>query len=933
MAGNRFTERPDAEDEFANEINTKEFISKYLLEEFPNDPVLLTGRLSEEEELPPMPVKALANRNKATSLLEIDADVSASYAEYNINKMVPGVDDEELDEILDDEFEFYLDPTDTGFRAPARSGIFLLSVELDDRPFDFHDGYMTSGPENIPNFIASGMEDDQLLTSIFCVWFIERDIARPIPNYKTLEVMLVERGLTYDDITEASEEDMLEFDMRLDGRFKNYPEEDVNGERLPTPTIFDEFISKSIIDRSRKWNPTIRFKSGYTPGESSTGAVFLRDPGDYIKPSPMRFEATYISELEVTVNARRARLIERTRLELEQEFGAISEENLVRAFEAAVDPLEESDPDDKYFDEAFITTRLERLREEYEGKLILLSWPQPDFALDVVENFTDNILSDDLIFDLRFMIHGHLKQVLSLRTLKEIARIENIDTSNYDAANEAIPGVPFGEQPDSTSFDPESEEFRAAFEALDSEQFLALKERTGFINMMVEAGGIEVLGEQRIATGQRPIWDDFGQIAQVDRLDFDEYNNYVTFYSNNLEPFSIKELTPYEPPGSIAYYPPKRYEDLQRQAIAQGQFDQAKKAIEEMFPGVASRAAELSARLSGIQGGFAQQCQDAFGPDADVHQILHNNQGGERKFKLIKEKNNGKIKEKGSQDSFFKLVEAEGRITRAMNKDSENDMFLKGGSLARAFFINTNDKDNYNRGQDLLATRNSGGLVLCDDRMKEAMRKARLGTTPKYKMSDDGSAGKNKQRYARPERGGSRVRQQMKDENYFRAGVAQYILEFIIDPRKYQRQFDNLPDDLINGKSTADLYTLCLDADDFMQEIIQDIREIEEFIAGIDDRIIRCTDIQELFDIEEQLVNGKHLVEDFNTELFTYLESLQDYINDQRKALIQNIVNSIQFVRKKVNNKNDKYYIEWAPASANVASAYVSVDVNAYKKD
>ena len=47
MAGNRFTERPEAEDEFANEINTKEFISKYLLNEFPNDPVLQTGRLSE----------------------------------------------------------------------------------------------------------------------------------------------------------------------------------------------------------------------------------------------------------------------------------------------------------------------------------------------------------------------------------------------------------------------------------------------------------------------------------------------------------------------------------------------------------------------------------------------------------------------------------------------------------------------------------------------------------------------------------------------------------------------------------------------------------------------------------------------------------------------------------------------------------------------
>ena len=64
------------------------------------------------------------------------------------------------------------------------------------------------------------------------------------------------------------------------------------------------------------------------------------------------------------------------------------------------------------------------------------------------------------------------------------------------------------------------------------------------------------------------------------------------------------------------------------------------KAIEEMFPPVASRAAELGLRLSGIQGGFAQMCQDAFGPDSDIHQILHNNVTDDGKtFELIKEKN------------------------------------------------------------------------------------------------------------------------------------------------------------------------------------------------------------------------------------------------------------------------------------------------------
>lgn len=922
MAGNRFTERPDAEDEFANEINEQEFLVSELKKEFPNDPVLQQGKLFEAQRLPTLPVKGLAKRSLETSLLEIDADVSASYAEYNINKMVPGVDDEELDEILDDEFEFYLDPDDGGFRAPATTGLFLISVEIDDIPFDFHDVYLTSGPEQIPSFIANGLEDDDILNSVFCVWFIERDLARPIPNYKTLEVMLAERSLTYDDIAEADKDQMKQFDMRIDGRFKNYPEEDDLGNSLPRPTIYDEFVSRSIIDRSKNWNPTIRFKAGYIQGESSTGVPFLRDPGDYIKPDQLRGKATYIPELDKTVPARIAKLIEARRIELNTESPNLSDKKLAREFLKLRDPLEDTDPDDKYFDKAFVTTRRERLRAEYEGKLILLQWPGV-FNIDIVQNFSDNVISDDLIFDLRFMMFGHLKQVISLRTLKEIARINNVDTSAYDPVDEIIPPGVAG-----------TDEFIAAMESLDAEQFSALTQITGLINVMVRQGAIEVLGDQRTETGVRAIWDDFGQIAQVDRLDFAEYDNYVTYESNNLAPFDIEALTLYEPAGSIAYYPSKRYDDMQQQAIAQGQFDQAKKAIEEMFPPVASKAAELGLRLSGIQGGFAQACQDSFGPDSDIHQILFNRKSSDGKtFELIKEKNNGKIKIKGREESFFKLCEKEGRILGiSMNKSKENKIFLSNGEISSAWFINTNDKDNYNRAQALLATRNSNGLVLCDDKMKDAMRKARLGTTPKYRRDDGGSAGDGKQRYARPEKGGSRVRQQMKDQHYFRAGVAQYILEFIIDPKRYQSQSDSLPDDLINGKDT-DLYTLCVDADDFLVNIQQDITEINEFITSIDERILKAESVEELLDIEEKLRNGKNLVEDFNEELFTYLETLEAYINDQKVALVKRIVNAIQHVRKCVNEKNDKYYITWAPENAAVAAAYTSVDMESYKRD
>ena len=65
--GNRFTERADAEDEFANEINEQEFLVSELRKEFPNDPVLQQGKLFESQVLPSLPVNALAKRNMNTS--------------------------------------------------------------------------------------------------------------------------------------------------------------------------------------------------------------------------------------------------------------------------------------------------------------------------------------------------------------------------------------------------------------------------------------------------------------------------------------------------------------------------------------------------------------------------------------------------------------------------------------------------------------------------------------------------------------------------------------------------------------------------------------------------------------------------------------------------------------------------------------------------
>ena len=69
-----------------------------------------------------------------------------------------------------------------------------------------------------------------------------------IPNYQTLEVMLVERGLTYNAI-------------RVQTNIDNF--------------IYNNLYS--LDDRSEEYNNVIRFDSGYTPV-----TPFVRDPGDYI---------------------------------------------------------------------------------------------------------------------------------------------------------------------------------------------------------------------------------------------------------------------------------------------------------------------------------------------------------------------------------------------------------------------------------------------------------------------------------------------------------------------------------------------------------------------------------------------------------------------------------------------------------------------------
>ena len=63
-----------------------------------------------------------------------------------------------------------------------------------------------------------------------------------------------------------------------------------------------------------------------------------------------------------------------------------------------------------------------------------------------------------------------------------------------------------------------------------------------------------------------PGWTDFSHIAEVDRLEPQEYEDYLNKYNNGGDPFEVDYLKPYEPPGSIAYYPRENVSALRAQA-------------------------------------------------------------------------------------------------------------------------------------------------------------------------------------------------------------------------------------------------------------------------------------------------------------------------------------------------------------------------------
>ena len=609
---NRYTHAASPED-VVNEIDNNNVVLNILKDEFPDDPFFaqdMLGPLSPDsqaldsvEDIPS--VLSPAERN-TKNVLELSTERD-EYAKYELAKTFPTIDEDALDDIIDDEWNYFEDPdgdATVSVEAVKPSGLFLVNSDVDIR--DMHDLYIDRGPQTIEE------NDIDLANRVFCVFFIRNGIAYVIPTYKTLEVMLVQRGLTYGAVIEATPDQAKEFDLAIDG--------EGDDEFFSESSPLGEFRSRSYPVLDSNWNYKIRFKSGYVPK-----APFVRDPGDYIKPESMR-----------SLDGRRP---------IDEDGNPLPTDIYV---------LE--DPNDRYFDQAFQKqTYREKLREKFEGKMIVGDWPAPEYRREGVGMGTV-IKSDDAVRNLRIMINGHWKFLDDGAVMKLYAYLNEYDISAY-VQGQGRYGT------------------------------------NGYIQLLVDAGGCTVIqagdgsatqndtqvGGSDMANEVEPLWNAFPHIIEADDDNFPgvdkfEYQEYVDHFSNGGDPFGIGHLQPYEPAGSIKYYHKQQYQDLVAQAILQGQINVIKEQIYEVWPEVAASIQNTKIQFDALPsstderyGPLRSHVSSTLGTEGPLYKVMKSTEG---KWNFVKKKND-EHKIKASENLLFKLCSKKLRIKNSLNESEE----------------------------------------------------------------------------------------------------------------------------------------------------------------------------------------------------------------------------------------------------------------------
>lgn len=794
---NRFTNRETTKE--STDINVNELLVSIMRSEFPDDPIYQSGELTPKtitQTILGAPVTArtleLEDRN-GLNILTVESG-STRYVEYKIDKTYPTVTEEDLDELIDEEWSYFI--RQDALRPVTETGLFLINTEVELNPADYHDAYLQRGPVRMQERIANGEDLETVVRTTFCVFYIENGVALPIPNYQTLEVLLVERGLTYDAIQEATAEQITSFDMILDGSFVG----DRTAARPNDP--LEEFLFRQILDRSNDWNLRVRFDSGYRPK-----APFFRDPGDYLKPSGYTGE-TGTSDIYLV-----------------------------------------EDPRDLYFDLTFQRqTYREKLRAKYEGKMVVLRWPVP--YNDALATSNTLIESDDLIFQVRMMINGFWKQVIDANVLRLYATINNYDISQL--------------APNRT-------------EAEIGETF-ELYGPNGLINILVNAGGIEVLQDTGIDS---PIWNDFPHIVEADRLDYNEYRIYLDNFSNGGSPFDIDYLKPYEPAGSILYYSGGRILALQEQVRSQEEIESLRTSILEYWPILAARVAGLEVIANSLPQNYNNYYTTKLGDGSALYKIITANSP----YKYVKKKRTG-LKEKDSRTNLLEMFERNERISAgAFNNPADADRIVGISKWGRVW-DNRPDNNGINTYELILSVLSTAAAAYV------------FAET----LSDVDNIGSNK---LPRNKANIRKRGLIKDPKYINGMIATEIGESV---------------------KRIDLKTRVSQADDMVSELRIAIVEAKDFVIEIDDLLVEAESVEAFRDIYTRIITLNTVLGSFNDDGLAFCNQVRIDIDNIFSTHLDRLYRGVQYFRQRVHDEignRSKFGVVWSPSARSIIEQYL----------
>ena len=876
---NRFTDSLNSEEK-VNQIDNNDIILNILKDEFPDDIFYSKNSLSPDSpDVQARGVfktvqKAFPTAERSTqNVLHISTEKD-EYSKYDLAKTFPTIDDDVLDDLIDEEWEYFEKGEPTVVVQPIKeTGLFLVNSDVDLG--DMHDLYIDGGPQNMD-------EEDDIASSVFCVFYIDNGIAYAIPTYKTLEVMLVERGTSYSVIKEATTDQIKDFDLLLDGETSDDVDygsanldQDDDGDVSPV----EEFRSRSLPTRDGEWNYSIRHRSGYRPK-----APFLRDPGDYMKPETAR-----------NVDGRKG----------EDENG-----------DPIVDIWVKEDPNDRYFDQVFQKqTFREMLREEYEGKMIIADWPSPDYISAQVTMGTQ-IASDDAVLNLRMMINGHWKLVTNGAVMKLYAYLNDYDISDYED-------------------DPNAGRYG----------------ENGYIQLLIEAGGITVVqpnsgnddkndtqvGNSDLSKKQEPLWSSFPHIVDADDdgrsgVDLAEYQEYLDNFSNGADPFGIEYLAPYEPKGSIKYYPEKQYQDLIAQAIEQEQIDAIKELIWEIWPSIAAKVGNTKIQFDSLPADFCQYVTDMLGPESPLYSIMISKSGD---WKYIKRKariGKDKILTKASSKRLFKVCSQKVGIRQSMNESQENRLVSQWKwmkTVKREKFKTWSSGHRPGIARNIPVRRGLGASLfnlftgqqtkLANSMFGRAFTAPKFGayigsmvTNPMYLIKGRGSV----------------IQLLMANKLLSSVPADEYIFppwEFVDDTWYLTACILNEVDEDVEGfKQAADAADTSIA---FAASIIDDVYDD---LGEVDDRMKNADSSEEFQTLYEELLEMEALCDGVNDDgLYSLGNNLRTAIDGFLRDQLKRQYNAIQYLRKRVYEdgnaykRSRRYGLVWPKGPQNILNSYV----------